>query len=61
MRISPENLSAQVAIYSDGTPYFQISFDTPPSVEALASKEYDYSESGGNYFFELEFKIGDVN
>lgn len=58
---APENLSAQVATYSDGTPYFKISFEVPATVEALASKEYEYSEPGGNYFLELEYKIGDGN
>lgn len=58
---APENVSAILSNYSDGTPFFKISLDVPASVEALASKEYEYSEAGGNYFIELEYKIGDGN
>ncbi|HOJ10916.1 MAG TPA: hypothetical protein PK733_10035, partial [Clostridiales bacterium] len=56
---APENLTAEILNYSDGTPYFKITFDTPSSLKALAGKEYEYNEAGGNYFIELEFKIGD--
>lgn len=58
---APENLTAELATYSDGTPYFKIGFEVPSSIKELVNKEYDYSEAGENYFLELEYKIGNGN
>jgi hypothetical protein len=55
---APENLTAQLATYSDGTPYFKIEFDVPTSIAAQVDKEYDYSEAGANYHLELEYRTG---
>ena len=55
---APENLTATLSTYSDGTPYFKIGFDVPASIGDLVNKEYAYSEKGENYFLELEYKIG---
>ena len=56
---APENLTAELLNYSDGTPYFKINFGIPSFLKDLVGKEYEYNEAVGNYSIELEYKIGD--
>jgi len=58
---APENLTAELASFSDGSPYFKISFDIPASIKDLVNKEYQDNEAGAFYSIEFEYKIGDKN